>query len=239
MTDLRNAGLLSLEVAERGELLVPVAGLGRRMVAGLADVAVLAGAGLVVLALILAIVPSPSLSGPIAFAVLALVPVVGPLAFEIAWRGQTPGKRLLGLRVLSRDGGPARGGQLFLRNALRLVDFLPFGYFAGLTAMLFSRDGQRLGDLVGGTVVAREDAAGLGDVVDLTTAPPRELHGIPPLLWWAARRLLASRERMDPLALGERERDVAAAVRRYRPDLAGETDEQLWDRLRRGARGPS
>jgi uncharacterized RDD family membrane protein YckC len=79
-----------------------------------------------------------------------------PAWFEAAWRGQTPGKRAMGLTVLNDDGTPVRWSGALTRNLLRAVDFLPFLYGAGLIAMLANRDFKRLGDLAAGTVVVYE-----------------------------------------------------------------------------------
>lgn len=80
------------------------------------------------------------------------------LAFEIAWRGQSPGKRVMGLRVLDRSGRPASPGALAVRNLVRLIDSLPIpvAYPAGVISFLTTRLGQRLGDLAAGTIVVRE-----------------------------------------------------------------------------------
>jgi uncharacterized RDD family membrane protein YckC len=76
-------------------------------------------------------------------------------AFETFWNGQTPGKHILGLRVLSTNGSPINGYQAILRNWLRLVDTLFFGI--GFVAMACNRRFQRLGDLVCDTMVVIEE----------------------------------------------------------------------------------
>ena len=76
-----------------------------------------------------------------------------PAWFEAAWRGQTPGKRMMRLAVLNDDGTPVRWPGALTRNLLRAVDFLPFLYGAGLVCMLLNRDFKRLGDLAAATVV--------------------------------------------------------------------------------------
>lgn len=78
--------------------------------------------------------------------------------FEIIWRGQTPGKRLVKLRVLAADGRPATLSQVLVRNLVRLVDALPGVYAVGAFCMLLNRRAQRLGDLAAGTVVVHETA---------------------------------------------------------------------------------
>ncbi|MBO9717274.1 MAG: RDD family protein [Pseudoxanthomonas sp.] len=76
-----------------------------------------------------------------------------PIVLEAAWNGQTPGKRALGLRVVAGDGAPVGWLPAVVRNLMRSVDMLPFGYAAGLVSCLCDRHGRRLGDLVADTVV--------------------------------------------------------------------------------------
>jgi uncharacterized RDD family membrane protein YckC len=81
-----------------------------------------------------------------------------PAWFEVACSGATPGKRMLGIRVLSDDGTPVRWPAALTRNLLRAADFLPFLYFLGFLSMVTSRDFKRLGDLAADTlVVYREE----------------------------------------------------------------------------------
>ena len=93
--------------------------------------------------------------------------------FETFWNGQTPGKRLMGLRVLSTDGRPINGMQAVMRNILRGGDMWPVisleaffipvpmykipTFLLGLVVMAMNRRYQRLGDLVCGTMVVVED----------------------------------------------------------------------------------
>jgi hypothetical protein len=77
--------------------------------------------------------------------------------WELATRGFTPGKYLVGLRVVGSDGQPVDAKAIFLRNVLRAVDVLPSGYVIGLVTMIGSRHGQRLGDHAAGTLVIRTD----------------------------------------------------------------------------------
>ena len=84
-----------------------------------------------------------------AFAIEWLYPVL----FEVYMRGQTPGKKLLGIAVVNDDLSPVALGTSMVRNLLRTVDFLPLFYLAGLVTMLSNRRFQRLGDLAAGTLV--------------------------------------------------------------------------------------
>jgi uncharacterized RDD family membrane protein YckC len=78
--------------------------------------------------------------------------------FETLWSGQTPGKRMMGLRVIREDGRPVRFFEAFVRNILRFViDFMPLPSFAvGVVCTIFSPKSKRVGDYVAGTVVVKE-----------------------------------------------------------------------------------
>ena len=79
------------------------------------------------------------------------------LFFEIRLRGQTPGKRALGIRVVREGGLPLGVGHSLIRNLLRIVDsFPPPLCIVGAVSVLATPKGQRLGDLAAGTVVIRE-----------------------------------------------------------------------------------
>src|SRR6266545_3387164 len=75
---------------------------------------------------------------------------------ETLWRGRTVGKAALGLRVVTKEGGPVRFRHAAIRTLLGLVDFgIGSGFFA-ILLILLTRDNQRLGDLLAGTLVLRE-----------------------------------------------------------------------------------
>jgi len=113
--------------------------------------------------------------------------------FEIAWRGATPGKRVIGLRVIDRNGGPLLPTAVIARNLTREVEmFLPLGillswgrpaegvadweeFFLAIWMLFFAllpainRDRMRGGDLIAGTVViALPKRALSSDLVDGT-----------------------------------------------------------------------
>ncbi|MCG8275221.1 RDD family protein [Stenotrophomonas sp. NLF4-10] len=100
-----------------------------------------------------------------------------PIVLE-AWHGRTLGKRALGLRVVARDGAPLGWMPAIVRNLLRTVDMLPFGYALGLVACLCDRHGRRLGDLVAGTLVVHTPAppATPPARIDTVLAPPLPLQ---------------------------------------------------------------
>ena len=82
------------------------------------------------------------------------------ILFEWLWNGQTPGKRLLKLRVIREDGRPLTLWEAIARNLLRICDAIPGFVFpvysVGLIAIFLSSRDQRLGDVFAGTVVIRE-----------------------------------------------------------------------------------
>ncbi|MEW6283465.1 MAG: RDD family protein [Candidatus Eremiobacterota bacterium] len=83
------------------------------------------------------------------------------VAFELGMRGQTPGKRLAGLRVIREDGLPIGFRESALRNLCRAVDAQPLPtYLVGAVVMSIDPKCRRVGDLVAGTLVVRES---LGD----------------------------------------------------------------------------
>lgn len=96
-----------------------------------------------------------------------------PVVFEAMFDGRTPGKRALGLQVISSDGAPIGWRASFVRNLLRTVDMLPFGYAAGLVACLCDPAARRLGDMVAGTlVVHRLPGADLAVLPGAGALPP-------------------------------------------------------------------
>ena len=87
--------------------------------------------------------------------------------FETIWNGQTPGKRIMRIRVLSSDGQPINALQAVLRNVLRAADMLPFGYMVGLMTASMNDRFQRLGDLACRTMVVIEERQWLGGVAQV------------------------------------------------------------------------
>lgn len=153
-----------------------VAGIGNRFIAALID-SILIGGALFLLNVILVVglgalgssLPDTGLDadtpGWIEGFLIAIYALVNFLIFwgyyvffEYAWNGQTPGKRLVKIRVLRVDGNPAGLIDVVIRNLVRVVDFLPTGYGLGLLVMFFNRQSRRLGDFASGTFVVRERA---------------------------------------------------------------------------------
>jgi uncharacterized RDD family membrane protein YckC len=80
-------------------------------------------------------------------------------ALEIALRGQTPGKRMAGVRLVAlADGGAPGVGALLIRNVFRVVDSLPLFYAIGLVTTLVTTNAVRIGDIAAGTVLVYDQA---------------------------------------------------------------------------------
>jgi uncharacterized RDD family membrane protein YckC len=96
-----------------------------------------------------------------------------PVLFELLMRGQTPGKKVLGIAVVNDDLSPVTLGTSLVRNLLRTVDFLPLLYLGAVITMLSNRRFQRLGDLAAGTlVISSTRAAQAAVVVDVEPLAP-------------------------------------------------------------------
>ena len=76
--------------------------------------------------------------------------------FEWKMKGQTPGKKIMGVRVMDADGLRLQFSQIVIRNLMRTIDLLPGIYLIGGTASVLSRQRKRLGDLVANTIVIRQ-----------------------------------------------------------------------------------
>jgi uncharacterized RDD family membrane protein YckC len=97
------------------------------------------------------------------------------IAFETLWRGRTLGKAALGLRVVTKEGAPVRFRHAAIRALLGLVDWFVLSGFFAVVFILFTRDNQRLGDLVAGTLVLRERSA-LAPPAPVVFGPPPGLE---------------------------------------------------------------
>lgn len=138
-----------------------VAGPLRRLPAYLIDLAIRIAVGLIALwvcMFLFALVQMPGLGlGAVLVFWFLLAWFYGGL-FETFWNGQTPGKRVMQIRVLAVDGQPINGLQAVLRNLLRAIDAQPgLFYLVGLATAMTNDRFQRLGDLACGTMVVVEE----------------------------------------------------------------------------------
>jgi len=155
---------LTIETPEQTPLEFPLAGIGSRFLALAVDT-LIQFAGMSVLGFVALMVMAGAESAfrgawtwPAAIAVLLWFCIYfGYFAiFEALWNGQTPGKRVMHLRVIQESGRPITVYQALARNLLRSVDQIPAFYAVGILTVLLSRQSKRLGDYVAGTVVVHE-----------------------------------------------------------------------------------
>lgn len=146
---------IEVTTPEGVQVTVSVAGVGARFLARLLDTLIQFGA---IIALLIVAGVLGDNGFVVAFLVVGFSTVLFgyDLIFEPLMNGRTPGKAAAGIRVVDRDGAPVPFLRSAVRNVVRLVDFLPFAYGAGLVTMIATQHAQRLGDLAAGTLVVRD-----------------------------------------------------------------------------------
>jgi uncharacterized RDD family membrane protein YckC len=154
----------TIDTPENIEFAYDIAGIGSRFLAAIIDTLLIVVAEVIVLivgALALSATGSrtsaagsllTAIGGLLAFAILWGYYI----AFELLWNGQSPGKRVIGLRVVREGGRPITFVGSAIRNLVRIVDFLPVFYGIGVVVMFVDPRARRLGDLAGGTLVVKE-----------------------------------------------------------------------------------
>lgn len=148
---------LTISTPEAVDVVLDLAGPGTRISSGVMDLALQIGVGL------LGALALYGLSGPLGDDWTTVVGSIGFFLllffYDVAWEllndGRTPGKALLGLRVVRDDGRRVDGGSSVLRNLLRLIE-LPLFYAPGIVLVTLTKRHQRIGDMVAGTLVVRE-----------------------------------------------------------------------------------
>lgn len=133
------------------------------------------------------------------------------VVLEWRWHGQTVGKRVAAIRVLSSNGLAISFGQAALRNLLRIVDILPGGYLLGASSVLCDARARRLGDIAADTVVVRvQRDARLAEIVaedGVQRASTREPA------WLTAQREITALERDLLHELAKRREQLPLPVR--------------------------
>lgn len=179
------AGLVTSEAVA---LDVEEAGVASRLVARLVDAALLlvvvVSANVVIGLVGTVLFDGPLLFlGPLLFFGLYFLVVLGyPVLFETVLRGRTPGKVLLGLRVVQRGGGPVTFRHAAVRALVGLGEVVATLGLVALVTMFVDRHGRRLGDLAAGTIVVRERVAraAAGTTQSRTFAIPSHLAELAP-----------------------------------------------------------
>lgn len=216
----------SVVIGEAVALELRPARLPSRMLAAAADLSIQLGAFLALIVLVGRLTAGLDSAASAASALVLVIAVaVGyPVLFETLWRGRTPGKALLGLRVVRDDGGPVGFRQALVRGLVGVFVERPgiTLFVAGVVTSLASRQGKRLGDVLAGTFVQQERVPAAPPSVAPMPAPlagwaaTLDLSRLPDDLALAARQLLSRMGELTPAAreeLGGRlVRAVAAVV---------------------------
>jgi uncharacterized RDD family membrane protein YckC len=143
---------ITLATPEGVDLEMSLAGVGSRMIAGGIDLLV----KLLLLGALAAVLAAVGAAGVALLTIGSFLVLFGyDVLFEVLGHGQTPGKRLAGLRVVRSDGSPVDLPSSAVRNIARLIDGPPLAYVPAVVGILVTRNNQRPGDLAGDTVVIR------------------------------------------------------------------------------------
>jgi uncharacterized RDD family membrane protein YckC len=175
---------LVVSTPERVKFDYQVAGLGTRGIAQILDLLIVAGI-LIAVVFFGAAVAAATQSDTAA----ALIEIFGSFVVvfgyfwisEALFSGQTLGKRAFRLRVVGDRGEPLTWVQAGVRNVIRIVDFLPYGYGVGVVVLFINGRGKRLGDLAAGTIVVKDsDHVWLWQLGRAANPPPPPLSPPPP-----------------------------------------------------------
>ncbi len=232
---------LQVETPEHVTLDLEIAGVGSRALAALIDMLVLVGSalgGFIVLGIFAGFgVTIGSIGGALLMLAGFAVWTGYFILFEGLRQGQTPGKRMVGIRVVSDTGNAVSLSAAAARNLLRIADFLPPPYLIGALLVALHPRGKRLGDMVAGTVVARDRPSELVVSSRPRTRPSTAPVSLIPELTDAEFRVLTQFEsRQSQLVQPARIRLAAALARRLadHPAPAGVGDlEHLLELHRR------
>lgn len=157
-------GIFSIRTVENIDLEFQIAGIGSRIIAYLIDslIRFLYVSGLIALSfLITGMAKGMNLNIEIIFFsgyIFILITFLGYFPFfEWVMDGQTPGKRLIGIRVIGNNGERLRFFPCLIRNIMRIPDSFPFAYSLGVVIMLLHPRQCRLGDILANTFVVYEE----------------------------------------------------------------------------------
>jgi uncharacterized RDD family membrane protein YckC len=233
---LRIAGLTGVE------LTLPIAGPGSRSYAFVIDWHIrvlLAAAWMFTLWLVLKGLGLLGLGGGWRglLALLALWPALliyflyHPV-LELLMHGRTPGKRMAGVRLVTRSGGVPGAAAILTRNIFRLLDCMPFLYLVGLSTCMISAQRLRIGDMAAGTVLVLEAAPSAHNLARLPALLART--GLEPGVLELLDELL---ERWLSLSVEHRDALARTLLARANPALSGAAlneagDAELQQRLR-------
>lgn len=143
-----------VETPEGIDLILRPAGLLPRALAYAIDLAI---RGAIMLVLFIALALLGQLGFGLGLILMFLLNWWYMVLFEVLNQGRSPGKQMMGLRVVHDDGTPIGWSASLVRNLLRFVDLLPFAYTLGALSCLLHPSFKRLGDIAAGSLVVYRD----------------------------------------------------------------------------------
>ncbi len=156
-----------VDTPENIEFAYDVAGIGSRFLAAIVDTLLIVLVQILILVVFAIVIAQVDAPGSPVTSILTGIGLVLSfiflwgfyIFFELFWNGQSPGKRLVGVRVVREGGRPITFVASAIRNLVRFIDFLPAFYGLGVVVMFIDKRARRLGDLAGGTLVVKERGA--------------------------------------------------------------------------------
>lgn len=144
-----------IETAQNIRIEQNVAGIGERILAFIVDLAIIV-MYMVFAGLLMAGTDLDGGSGMMYYLVLGLPSFLYYLLWETFWDGRTPGKALLQIRVVKKDGSRPAFSNYLIRWLLRIIDISLSSGGVAVVTILLNGKGQRLGDIAAGTTVISE-----------------------------------------------------------------------------------
>lgn len=198
-----------IPTAQNIELEYPLAGLGERILAFLIDLTLIG-----LYSWFLAILGIYSRQ-PEIIATFMIPPMLYTVLCESFFNGQTLGKRILKIRVISLDGASPTFSQYLIRWMLRLVDLYLLSGAIAIISIALSKNGQRLGDMAAGTTVIRlKLVTHFSDTIYIETAADYQIQ-FPQIRTLSDRDISILKEVLD------------AGVRSANPDLLHRLAEKV------------
>lgn len=163
----------SISTPENVDLHLEIAGIGNRLIAQIID-------NLLIMAIIIVLVIMAVIAGFAAYklspdksaasvviGILALCTILAATLVQLGYfvicealgHGQTPGKKVAGIRTIEANGLPVGWIASLIRNILRGIDAT---MLIGLLVAILNRNEKRIGDYAAGTLVVRERKADIG-----------------------------------------------------------------------------
>ncbi len=158
-----------IETAQNISIEQNVAGIGERILAFIVDLAVIV-IYMVFSGLVMAGINGNGGSEMMYYLVLGIPSFLYYLLWETFWDGRTPGKALLQIRVVKKDGTRPQFSNYLIRWLLRIIDISLTSGGVAVVTILLNGKGQRLGDIAAGTtVISERRKTGIGNtlLVDL------------------------------------------------------------------------